>query len=474
MTNVEKVCATCGGTAVRDDGLCPDCGERSFDPLVGHVLDGKYRVDSLLGAGGMGKVYVGTHLALGERVAIKFLHRIYGELPTLRARFRREAELLAKIRHPGVVSVLDFGDLDGELYLVMELVKGTPLSNVLSKNAPALPLPRIGEVFDQLLQVLVAVHEGGVVHRDLKPDNVMLVERSGRFDHIKLLDFGLARIPQSGEKTRLTEVGSVQGTPHYMSPEQCRGEDVGPETDVYAVGCMLYESITGVPPFDAEESAGLLAQHMFVEPPAMDTVGHKRTDISVGLQKVVRRALSKSPAARYSALEFRDALAAALQGTDPDSMLERAADERVRVAALDREDRAPTQVKQEKAPTEDASLEAATVVIWVSKSHGASEIRTALSVAGFRATLWEDATDPPLVYRDEPIRAFVVSFADEGQKRLVRLRELSKGTLVLCVGAKGAREITDLIRAGATDATIEGAANDEISRRVKRMLRRGR
>lgn len=471
----KKHCPSCNGTSVGTNGVCAECGAVAFDPRIGCVLDGKYRVDSLIGAGGMGKVYRGTHLSLAEPVAVKFLLKMFSEMPELRARFRREAQLLAKVRHPGVVSVIDFGELEGELYLVMELVSGGSLADLVTGSASPQLLPRIGGIFDQLLQVLVAVHDVGVIHRDLKPDNVMLVERHGRLDHIKLLDFGLARMPQTREGPRLTEVGAVQGTPHYMSPEQCRGEDVGPESDVYSVGCMLFEALAGAPPFDGAETAGLLAQHMFVEPPAISSVGHKRIDVPTGLEKVVRKALSKSPTSRYTALEFRDALSAALGGTDADSMLKQASDERVRAAGLSREDRALTGLRHESSPKlPEEEPEASRVVLWMPSGGAGTEIRTALSVAGLRVTLLEEPEDPPLEIRGEPVRAYVVSAAFDGAARLTRLRQLSKDALVLCVDAEGARDIAELVRSGASDATLKGAATGDITRRMKRILKRGR
>nr|MBK7064237.1 serine/threonine protein kinase [Deltaproteobacteria bacterium] len=163
----------------------------------------------------------------------------------MRARFRREAVVLARLRHPNIVSVIDYGEHQGELFLVMELLRGFSLDTQVMAGGLTMPVPRVVSVIDQVLQVLEA-HAAGVVHRDLKPENVML-DAGDRTDKVKVLDFGIAAFDDERTVEKLTRTGTVRGTPQYMSPEQCVGQDVGPPGDVYAVGIILYELLLGRP-----------------------------------------------------------------------------------------------------------------------------------------------------------------------------------------------------------------------------------
>jgi serine/threonine-protein kinase len=440
----------------------------------------------------MGRVYRATHLKLGEPVAVKFLTGPLAEFEVSQERFRREAQVLARIRHPGIVSVLDFGAFTpeggnrAELFMVMELVKGVPLADRILPQGPAMSLQRIAQIFDQLLAVLEVAHGEGIVHRDLKPENVMLIEHEGQNDLVKILDFGLALDKsRSDPSRRLTETGTVHGTPHYMSPEQCRGTDVAAPTDIYAVGCMLFEALEGVPPFDATDIAALMAQQMFVEAPAPADVGYKR-ELSPGLVKVLRRALAKSADARPTAHEMRAELHAAFAGTDADALMARAAIERVAAAGLSREDRALTGVAP-RAPAEAAPLPAAAaasvdrVVLWADDSERAREVRDALSVAGLRVTLHVQATPPPSVVFDDPVRGVLVAMWARSAAELAALCEHVRSSSawsasgrvpVLCVGARDAAHLSELIRAGATDALLTSAAKDEIAKKTKRALKR--
>ncbi len=452
----------------------PLANDDAADPRLGRVLGGKFRIEALIGAGGMGRVYRATHLSLGEPVAVKFLLAELARSETTRERFRREAQALARLRHPGIVSVLDFGAEGAELYMVMELVSGSVLADLIHPQGPELSLMRLGDVFSQILSVLEMAHREGVVHRDLKPENVMLVENKDRRDLVKILDFGLALVsdPKSTAE-RLTETGTVHGTPHYMSPEQCKGIEVGPPTDVYAVGCMLFEAITGVPPFDAEEMAGLMAQQMFVEPPPLASVGQRRT-VSVGLEKVVRSALAKMASERPSAGELRDALAAAIAGTDPDAMIARSADERIAAAGLSREDRALTGVGRKGEAAAPGAGPVPRVCVWADASPASRDLRDSLSVNGLRVTMWDEASAPPRDVSGDPVAAVLVATWADGAARLTHLRSGGDRRPVLCVGAANARDVAELIRAGATDVTLAGATQDDVAKKTKRAVKKGR
>jgi serine/threonine-protein kinase len=250
----------------------------------------------------MGSVYRAMHLSLGEPVAVKFMNDVWKGSDEHRTRFRREAAILARLRHPGIVSILDFGELDSELFMVMELVKGSPLSDFVVVPGRLSP-PRIGTIFRDLLEVLAVAHAENVVHRDIKPENVMLLDSSDGVDRVKVLDFGIAYLADaSRDGDRLTRTGDFRGTAHYMAPEQWRGNAVGAKADIYAVGVMLFEALTGTRPFDGPDLPALIMQHVLVEAPLLSTVGSCRH--SRELESLVARTLAKDPATRPTAREL--------------------------------------------------------------------------------------------------------------------------------------------------------------------------
>jgi|LNFM01.1.fsa_nt_gb serine/threonine protein kinase len=266
-----------------------------LDARIGRVLADRYRIDGLLGRGAMGVVYRGTHELLGGPIAVKFLHGPWAKLAEYRARFKREAQLLAKLRHPGLVSVLDYGEDEGTPYLVMELLVGRTLREEMRKGP--LPFAKIVDVVGELLSVLSVAHREGVVHRDIKPENVMLLaEPDGGRVRVKLFDFGLAFANDQPEGKRLTEPNAIHGTPLYMSPEQCRARPVTAASDVYSVGVLLYEILCGATPFGGEGSTDVLAQQVFLEAPPMEERGSR--EVPVALEEVALEALAKRPEAR--------------------------------------------------------------------------------------------------------------------------------------------------------------------------------
>jgi eukaryotic-like serine/threonine-protein kinase len=484
---LEPLCPACQDL-LDSLGNCSSCGHGKVDLRLGAELEGRYRIESLIGVGGMGRVYQAIHLTLGEHVAVKFLIKSVAELAASKERFRREARILARIRHPGIVSVLDFGEypkVDGELFMVMELVAGVALAERVMPQGPPMSLLRVASIFDQLLAVLEVAHAEGVIHRDLKPENIMLMEREGQSDLVKVLDFGLALVEQSKDMARrLTETGTVHGTPHYMSPEQCRGLDVGAPTDVYAVGCMLFEIFAGVSPFDAEDMAALMAQQMFVDPPAIASVGYQRA-VSPGLEKLVRRTLAKAASERPTASELRSQLRAAFSGTDVDTLRSKAALERVAAAGLSRDDRALTGVisrppqsnpKQEepalgaaKAPAPEAPLR---VVLWADASPMARDLRDALSVAGLRVTMHDQDVKPPPEIHGDTVRGVVLGLWARCAADLIALRKDYPRLPVVCVGARDAAHIAELVRGGATEVMLVAAAKEDVAKKTKRAVQR--
>jgi serine/threonine-protein kinase len=286
------------------------------DPFVGRVLDGRYEILERLGEGGVGFVYRAKHAQLGRLVAIKVLQEHTAALPEWRRRFEREAKALSALAHPNIVTVTDSGIDHGLPYLVMELLQGKTLADLI-KEGP-LPPPRALDIERQVLRGLAFAHGKGIVHRDLKPANVFLQALPDQADHVRLLDFGMAKFLEgSGSKSlveNLTRVGTVFGTPSYMSPEQGRAEPIDARTDVYAAGIVLFELLTGHPPFKGNSLPEILKAHL-IDP--IPSLADARPDLSTAafLQPVVDRAMAKKAVARYgdagemlAALETIDAV----------------------------------------------------------------------------------------------------------------------------------------------------------------------
>jgi eukaryotic-like serine/threonine-protein kinase len=240
--------------------------------LVGTVLAGRYRIERLLGSGGMGSVYRAEHVLMRKACAVKVLHREMMQVKEVVARFEREAVAAARIEHPNVATATDFGQLEnGSFYLVLEFIEGKSLSQQIASGGP-LPEERALVITRQIADALAAAHGAGIVHRDLKPDNVMLVAKDGSGDLVKVLDFGIAKlkIEETGQDQQaLTRLNTVMGTPEYMSPEQARGEPVDHRADLYTVGVILYEMLCGTSPFRHEEFVVVLTKKLTEDPPAL-------------------------------------------------------------------------------------------------------------------------------------------------------------------------------------------------------------
>jgi serine/threonine-protein kinase len=263
---------------------------------AGSTIDGRYRIVSPLGEGGMGAVYVVEHIAMRKRMALKVLHREMGDNPEVRARFEREAIAAAHIDHPNVVAASDFGRAeDGSFFMVLEYVEGRSLRSAL-ENGP-LGEARALALLRQMVAAVTRAHELGVVHRDLKPENVMLVTRDG-VEQVKVLDFGIAKLQgELAESTAkgsapLTQLGVVFGTPEYISPEQAQGNPVDARADLYALGVIAFEMIAGRRPFEADEPVRLLLMHANDPAPPLESA-------SPAVAQIVARLLEKDPAARF-------------------------------------------------------------------------------------------------------------------------------------------------------------------------------
>lgn len=266
-------------------------------PKVGDILGEKYRLDALIGKGGMGEVYSGTQIEFGKRVAVKCLYRDAAKEEKVVERFTREARAAAAIGHHGIIDIYDVGEDDGAPYLVMEYLEGMDLSGTLNQRG-RLEQPYAAYVLCQVLSALEAAHCAGIVHRDLKPDNVFLVETRQALPDVKLLDFGISKISDAGQKVhRLTETGIMMGTPYYMAPEQARAErDIDHRVDLYATGVVLYECVTGHLPFSAPALHALVYEiiHEPVKPPRSIN-----PEITSELEEVILKAMARAREDRY-------------------------------------------------------------------------------------------------------------------------------------------------------------------------------
>src|SRR5579863_8502494 len=267
-TKAESPRGTPGRPPDREPSQRPSQRPGGPESLVGIVLSGRYLIERLLGEGGMGAVYQAEHTHMRKRLAVKVLHPEMSRMPEVVARFEREAMAAAHIEHPNVAAATDFGKLeDGSFFLVLEYVEGKSLRSALSRGR--LTLDRALHIARQMARALSRAHALGIVHRDLKPENVMLVTRDGDEDFVKVLDFGIAKVPV-GELTgepkapgqALTQLGMVYGTPEYMAPEQALGQPVDATADLYGLGVILFEMIVGKRPYDHESKVTLLGMHV--------------------------------------------------------------------------------------------------------------------------------------------------------------------------------------------------------------------
>ncbi|MCA9677696.1 MAG: serine/threonine protein kinase, partial [Myxococcales bacterium] len=282
--------------------------------LVGQTLDGRYRIEAQLGKGGMGAVYRATHVHLEQRVAIKVLRPHLAGDPVAARRFAREAKGTFRLDSDHVIAVSDFGVTpDGLLYMVMEYLDGRTVADELASDGVLAPA-RAVHVAAQVCEALTAAHRLGFLHRDLKPDNIMLIRRGGDPDWVKVLDFGLAKLIEGAGGTvfsmaALTQKDLVFGTPEYMAPEQAMGQTLDARADLYALGATLVEMLTGRPPFIDDSPMRLLAKHVKAEPPSLGELAPALAPL-IELDRVVRRCLAKRPELRPSSA---DELAAELR-----------------------------------------------------------------------------------------------------------------------------------------------------------------
>ncbi|NOY94756.1 MAG: protein kinase [Deltaproteobacteria bacterium] len=395
-----RICPACGARFTNEAAFCPHDGSptevpeeavTTADPLLGQVLDGRYRIENVLGEGGMGVVYRATHEALGKSMAIKVLRGDAAKDPDTVKRFIQEAQAASTIGHPNIVSISDFGHLpDGTAYFVMEHLEGETLTELMRREAPLSPRAA-ARILRGIGSAMGAAHARGIVHRDLKPDNVFMAQLGESEAVVKILDFGIAKV--GGANNKLTRTGMIFGTPHYIAPEQAAGQAVDARTDIYALGVIAYELLTGRVPFEGDTFMGILGKHMFEAPtPPGELAGSARV-----LEPLVLRALAKKPEERYPNVDaLLEDLDARIEASPPGFSGEYAAQGAVMDAAVGA---APQSMATQTSarPTEDielptgrgplyalaaaTALVAVAVVVGVVSSFGSSEPAEAIASA---------------------------------------------------------------------------------------------
>jgi serine/threonine-protein kinase len=419
----------------------------------GALLGGRYQVGAELGSGGMGTVFYGRDLQLDRDVAIKVMASRASPRASEVARFEREARVGAQVSHPHIVQTLDFGSADGVWYLVLQLVRGGNLLAFLSHRHP-LAIRTACEIAYQLADALAAAHAIGVVHRDLKPCNVLLEGRAGL--HARIADFGMAYLMEAADPRdgRLTGEGDVVGTPMYMAPEQIASQPIGPAADVYALGCMLFELVAGVPPFRGPV-AGLLVQQLYAPPPRLGTV---RPDTPSGLDELVERMLAKAPAERPSAEAVRHRLAILLDVGAPRGG--RAGDV---VYASDREVR---MISMQDMPTETASAPApgeGSIPLGVAGALDDAVV-AALRAAGFEPGTGTGAGAG--AGTGAPVAWVAIGRSPAELERLV-----ATGRPVIAVSPRqDFEQVSRLLKAGVAEVVLEPLRPPDLIRKIQRTL----
>ncbi|MEZ4339318.1 MAG: serine/threonine-protein kinase [Sandaracinaceae bacterium] len=328
-----KICPSCKNEYPGGEIFCPNDGSRLLrvsqydtvapppptgDPLLGTILGDRYQILRQIGEGGMGLVYEAEHVAIEKHVALKVLRDDFSGRPEVVERFKQEAKSASRIGSDHIVDISDFGVTpSGASYFVMELLEGEDLAEVLEKQA-TLDIGRATNIILQCCKALGAAHKKGIVHRDMKPENIFLVHKDGTPDFVKLVDFGIAKMSDietpGAPGRKLTKTGMIFGTPEYMSPEQAAGKSLDHRVDIYALAVILFEMLSGRVPFIGDTFMGILTQHMFEDPPELQDV-NPNADVPQPIVEFIYKGLAKDPDHRYQTCEeMEEALRGALEG----------------------------------------------------------------------------------------------------------------------------------------------------------------
>lgn len=420
-------------------------------PSLGDVIAGRYKLIEPLGEGGMGAVYKAEQIGLGREVAVKVILPERASNERAKKRFLREAKVTASVKHPGVVQIYDYGEVEGVIYIAMEVLSGPTLRHLVDYDMPPLPQDRAIEIALPVAETLEATAKIPLVHRDLKPENVLFDKDLSGNIRVVLVDFGLAFETEGDDTTgRLTREGVLSGTPDYMSPEQCRADRVTPASDVYALGCMMYEMLTSEPPFKGEPAVQL-SRHLFVPP---KRIRHAFPDIKVhgSLDDLVMDMLQKDPASRPSASDVAERLRR-MNTAQPERMNANAHDE-------DRLGRAARMISAASIVPPPMKQQAESGVLWWRDASASVSTLDALAVGG--VVVIDTLTQPP---------RFDVIFAPGATPEEVT--ELSKEAPVIgMASSKNMDELTALLRAGAKEALMPNYEPSDLVRRVQRVLRK--
>lgn len=318
----EAYCVACNQSFSLDQMFCPTDGSKLIklrsapDQLLGRVFDQRYELRAVLGQGGMGTVYRAWQRSVDREVVVKVIHPKLASVRQIAKRFLREARLASRLNQQNIVSIYDFGQSDdGVLYMVMELLHGRPLAQDLLPRRP-FPLRRITTIAAQICDALEAAHNHGIVHRDLKPHNIFLLDDPPGRDLIKILDFGLAKSLLHNPASLVTQTDALLGTPAYISPEQILGKAVDPRTDLYSLGCILYQLATGQLPFRGDNVNTVIGMHLRAAPPALPE------SLPPMLATLIARLMAKEPDARPATAALVHATVTSIASSEPSSMLE--------------------------------------------------------------------------------------------------------------------------------------------------------
>jgi serine/threonine protein kinase len=317
LTKTRKFCGLCG-CLIDNDGLsaCPNDGAElkivNDDAMIGRILSQRYKILELIGTGGMGAVYRARHMLLDRDVAVKVLRMAIGDdEPERIRRFNQEGRVISAMHHNNIIGALDFGVDDGNVFLVMEYATGRSLAEDIAKNG-RMSWSRALPIFIQICEALAYAHGKDIVHRDIKPSNVMLTTDEHGKETVKLLDFGVAKIlnAQNAKYVPVTKTGIVFGSPPYMSPEQCTGHGPDPRSDIYSLGCVMYETLSGRTPITGDNSLEILHKQVIATPPDFSELS-PAVKLPAGLEAIIKKALEKDIDARYQSMtEVRDDLTA--------------------------------------------------------------------------------------------------------------------------------------------------------------------
>lgn len=427
----------------------------------GEIVAGRYRIEGILGEGGMGAVYEATQLNLGRPVALKLLLPRFTVQPEARQRFEREARVAAALHHPNAVAIYDFGADNDRLYLVMERLHGMTLREAqIEGDSVEMGLKEGLRIVASVCDVLVVAHGQGLVHRDLKPENIFLEKNQSGVERVVVVDFGLAFIEDQEDVGRMTREGVLSGTPEYISPEQVRSRAVGPQSDIYSLGCVLYEVITGTVPFIGSDSFETITHHVY-SPPHRPSEVVPEKHIPRDLEALVLQMMEKTPSRRPLAEEVQERLADILQGLD---RRERAREE----AAL--EGRLSRMIPRSKVHAEGTTLQSFSDeetghVAFYFIGPLEEQLRTAFKVNGL---------EPLVAENGELGRESEVVFAPDASHDLIH-QLISQGFAVLTSSDPSDFEaMAELLTLGVDEVVPRPVRADEVARRIWRVIRKRR